>query len=193
MNNEITVVGAVNSEITYSHDVAGEEFYTFKVGVRRESGIVDTLPIIISKDMCNGISVGKCLAVKGKYKSYNLKTDTKSKLLLNVSANQVELIDTPANINDVFLEGVICKLPLIRETPKGRKIGELLLAVSREQNKTDYIPCIVWENNIKYINNLVAGDTIRVAGRVQSREYTKDGKTYTAYEVSVELIEEVFI
>jgi single-stranded DNA-binding protein len=65
-----------------------------------------------------------------------------------------------------------------------------LIAVNRAYNKSDYIPCIAWGRNARFVKNLAVGDRIAVSGRIQSREYQKklsetDVRTMTAYEVSV--------
>ena len=100
--------------------------------------------------------------------------------------------------NEVVLVGFICKKPIYRQTPFGREISDLLLAVNRAYNKSDYIPCIAWGRNARFCQNLEVGTQVKVVGRVQSRMYEKkheDGtvENRVAYEVSVgslEVIEE---
>lgn len=134
-------------------------------------------------------SVNDCILVKGQYRSYNLHGELKTKLVLFVFANSFEKLGYSDNYNEIYLEGNITRLPVFRQTPLGREICDVILGVPRAYSKTDYIPCVIWGKNAKYISKLEVGDCIRVAGRVQSREYTKDGETKTAYEVSVNLVE----
>jgi single-stranded DNA-binding protein len=94
------------------------------------------------------------------------------------------------NPNSILLSGYICKPPVYRTTPFNREIADVLIAVNRAYNKSDYIPCIAWGRNARFVKNLGVGDRIAVSGRIQSREYQKklsetDIKTMTAYEVSV--------
>ena len=78
------------------------------------------------------------------------------------------------------------------------EISDLLLAVNRAYNKSDYIPCIAWGRTARFCQNLEVGSQVKVVGRVQSRTYEKkyeDGtcQTRVAYEVSIgslEVIEE---
>ena len=75
-------------------------------------------------------------------------------------------------------------------TPFNREICDLLIAVNRQYNKSDYIPCIVWGRNARFAGNLPVGEHVSISGRVQSRNYNKKLSddtvvTRTAYEVSV--------
>ena len=76
----------------------------------------------------------------------------------------------------------------------GRKICDIMLAVNRLYNKSDYIPCIAWGKNARLIKNAPVGQKMCVAGRIQSRQYTKrldNGETElrTAYEFSIGAVE----
>ena len=89
-----------------------------------------------------------------------------------------------------MLSGYICKPPVYRTTPFNREIADLLIAVNRAYNKSDYIPAIAWGRNARFVKNLSVGDRLALSGRIQSREYQKkqdDGTflTMTAYEVSI--------
>ena len=66
------------------------------------------------------------------------------------------------NINQVYLNGFICKPPIYRKTPFGREISDILVAVNRAYNKSDYIPCIAWGRNARYIANLEVGANIHI-------------------------------
>ena len=109
-----------------------------------------------------------------------------------------EMVRKDIITNEVVLIGYICKKPIYRQTPFGREIADILLAVNRAYNKSDYIPCIAWGRNARFCQNLEVGAQVKLVGRVQSRTYEKkheDGtsETRVAYEVSVgslEVIEE---
>ena len=66
-----------------------------------------------------------------------------------------------------------CKPPIYRTTPFGREITDMLVAVNRSYNKSDYIPTIAWGATPGWRKNLPVGQKIRVEGRIQSREYEK--------------------
>jgi single-stranded DNA-binding protein len=96
--------------------------------------------------------------------------------------------------NSIFLNGFVCKKPIYRTTPFGREIADLLLAVNRAYNKSDYIPCIAWGRNARFASHFQVGDNIKIWGRIQSRKYQKkfpDGtvEDRVAYEVSISKIE----
>ena len=96
--------------------------------------------------------------------------------------------------NEVTLIGYICKKPIYRQTPFGREISDILLAVNRAYNKSDYIPAIAWGRNARFCQNIEVGTKVKITGRVQSRNYEKkfeDGttQTRTAYEVSISSLE----
>ena len=210
-NNYLTLVGKVTGEKTFSHEIYGEEFYIFKLSIARLSGNADIIPITVSERLINDdmLKEGNKLLVKGQFRSYNSYENEKNKLILTVFAKDIiELHDEEENsenseitkkdavTNEVVLIGYICKKPIYRQTPFGREIADLLLAVNRAYNKSDYIPSIAWGRNARFSQTLEVGTKVKVVGRVQSREYEKkfeDGRTETrvAYEVSIGSLEVV--
>ena len=190
-NNKVYVYGEIVSEATFSHEVYGEGFYEFFVKVMRLSGQADILPVTVSERiMTEDMHVGGFICALGQFRSYNKLEDGKSRLMLTVFIR--ELLDTqPAkNPNSIVLSGYICKPPVYRTTPFNREIADLLIAVNRSYNKSDYIPAIAWGRNARFVKNLAVGDKIALSGRIQSREYQKKQPdeslvTMTAYEVSV--------
>ena len=211
-NNYLTLVGKVTGEKEFSHEIYGERFYIFKLGIPRLSGNQDMIPITISERLIgeDTLTEGKKLLVKGQFRSYNSYENEKNRLILTVFAKDVieveekeeeeenEIVRKDTITNEVVLVGYICKKPIYRQTPFGREISDLLLAVNRAYNKSDYIPCIAWGRNARFCQNLEVGSQVKIVGRVQSRMYEKkyeDGtiQTRIAYEVSVgslEVIEE---
>ncbi|HQI17600.1 MAG TPA: single-stranded DNA-binding protein [Bacillota bacterium] len=196
-SNNVTVYGTVTSKPEFSHEMYGEGFYTVYLEVPRLSDISDTLPITISERLVQGlnIDVGSTLLVEGQLRSYNKYHEGNNKLILTVFARNLKSMDQDVkNPNQIYLDGYICKKPVYRTTPFGREITDMLLAVNRPYNKSDYIPCIAWGRNARYSENLKVGDRIRIWGRIQSRDYQKkisedEVITRTAYEVSISKME----
>ena len=191
-NNRVYIFGEIVSDATFSHEVYGEGFYEFYVRVMRLSGQADILPVTLSERLIQGgmLSKGKPLCAIGQFRSYNKIENGRSRLMLTVFVRELleELPDK--NPNSILLSGYICKPPIYRTTPFNREIADLLVAVNRAYNKSDYIPCIAWGRNARFVKNLTVGDKIAISGRIQSREYQKklsetEVKTMTAYEVSV--------
>ena len=209
-NNYLTLVGKVTGEKKFSHEIYGEKFYIFNLEIPRLSDNADIIPITVSERIATGdiLTEGKKLLVKGQFRSYNSYDEQKNRLILTVFARDVvelkeveeenEISKKDATINEVVLIGYICKKPIYRQTPFGREIADILLAVNRAYNKSDYIPCIAWGRNARYCQNIEVGTKVKMVGRVQSRMYEKkheDGtvENRVAYEVSVgslEIIEE---
>lgn len=196
-SNNVTVYGTVISKPEFSHEMYGEGFYTVYLEVTRLSDISDVLPITISERLIMGLNfdVGSALLVEGQLRSYNKYQEGNNKLILTVFARNLKLTEQEVkNPNQIYLDGFICKKPIYRTTPFGREITDMLLAVNRPYNKSDYIPCIAWGRNARYSENLKVGDRIKIWGRIQSRNYQKKLSedeiiTRTAYEVSISKME----
>ena len=198
-NNQVTIMGEIVSEFTFSHEVFGEGFYMVDVSVRRLSNSVDTIPVMISERLIdvNEDYTGEFLMVSGQFRSYNRHDKQKNRLVLSVFAREVSFIEEEldgAKTNSILLDGYICKLPIYRKTPLGREIADLLLAVNRPYGKSDYIPCICWGRNARFASAFEVGEHVQILGRIQSREYVKklsetETEKRTAYEVSVSKLE----
>ena len=189
--NKVVLTGTVMGQPTYSHTVFGENFHIVQLSVPRLSGNNDTLPIYLSEHLLSDlVSDGNTLTVVGQLRSYNKLVETHSKLLLTVFVQDILPCDDSINPNTMELDGYICKAPVYRTTPFNREICDILLAVNRPYNKSDYIPCIIWGRTARFASTLSVGQHIHIVGRVQSRQYQKkqeDGTvdTRTTYEVSV--------
>ncbi len=194
-NNMVTIVGKVVSELEFSHEVYGEGFYTFHLEIPRLSDTSDNLVVTISERLLNDVNFkeGATFEVEGQFRSYNNYDSDSNKLVLTVFARDIKPVEDIAKVknpNQIFLNGYICKNPIYRTTPFGREICDILLAVNRQYNKSDYIPCITWGRNARYAEGMKVGENIKVWGRIQSRTYQKkldDGQVINkvAYEVSV--------
>ena len=191
-NNKVFISGEIISEAEFSHEVYGEGFYEMSVLVKRLSGQGDVLPVTVSERLIadKDLKIGVTINAFGQFRSYNKLVDGKSKLMLTVFVR--ELLDGPVvkNPNSIVLSGYICKPPVYRTTPFNREIADVLIAVNRSYNKSDYIPCIAWGRNARFAKNLAVGEKIAISGRIQSREYQKrisddEVKILTAYEVSI--------
>lgn len=206
-NNHLVLVGKVTSDKRFSHEIYGEKFYIFDLAVPRLSGNADIIPITVSERLLsiNELKIDSKIIVEGQFRSYNSYENERNRLVLTVFAkdikfveNQEEEIEVSKDVvsNEVILNGYICKKPIYRQTPFGREISDLLLAVNRVYNKSDYIPCIAWGRNARFCENIPVGTEVKIVGRVQSRTYEKkydDGRVETkvAYEVSVSSLEVV--
>lgn len=193
-NNIITLIGKIVSERRFSHEVYGEGFYIFDLEVPRLSENSDIIPVTVSERiLTDEFTVGAKVKINGQFRSYNNYENEKNKLVLTVFVKDIMLVDSESddtNPNEIILNGFICKKPIYRTTPFGREISDILLAVNRAYNKSDYIPCIAWGRNARYCQSLEVGENIKIWGRIQSRQYEKkfeDGTSEVrrAYEVSV--------
>ncbi|MGL5650557.1 MAG: single-stranded DNA-binding protein [Paraclostridium sp.] len=194
--NIVNLRGELEEELTFSHEIFGEKFYSARIKIHRLSDTYDVLPITISERLLEEVNINEnnLVDLVGQLRSYNKNIDNKNKLVLTVFAREIKVVDGEAkDPNNIFLDGYICKDPIYRKTPLGREIADLLVAINRPYNKSDYIPSIVWGRNAKFAKNLKVGDRIQMWGRVQSRDYEKkleSGETEkrVAYEVSISKI-----
>ena len=194
-NNKVFIAGEVASEPKFSHEVYNEGFYEFNLKVTRLSDSYDIIPVTISERILdvNTIKVGDKICGNGQFRSYNKLEEGKSKLMLTVFLRELLPYVDSDNPNIIEIVGYVCKEPIFRTTPFKREISDVLLAVNRSYNKSDYLPCIAWGRNARFVKDFVIGDKVSVSGRIQSREYQKkvgDGViTKVAYEVSLNKIE----
>ncbi len=200
MANQITLRGTLASLPQFSHENHGRRFFRFLLEVPRLSGAVDTLPVIVEEGILNSVdlSEGEMLTIAGQVRSHNVRSDGRRHLLIFVFANAM-LCEDGEPVNDVVLEGPICREPTYRRTPLGREICDVMLAVPRAFKRADYLPCILWGRTALEASRCHTRDRIRICGRLQSRVYTKVTETgseeRTAYEISAltaEIAEEAF-
>ena len=192
-NNNVIIGGEIVEGIEFSHEIYDEKFYKFSILTKRLSEHEDVLPVIISERIIDleEIQVGKIVKIVGQFRSYNMQTETRNKLVLSVFVKEIEFAEEDVlTLNDANFVGYICKAPIYRKTPLGREIADVLIAVNRTYKKSDYIPCILWGRNAKFCVNIEVGTLVKVNGRIQSRAYEKkleNGEVIkkVAYEVSV--------
>lgn len=198
-NNKVSLCGTVFGNLTFSHMIYGEKFYLFKLKVPRLSDNYDLINVTISERFfpIAQPSDGDFVQIQGQFRSYNNFSGTGNRLILTVFVKEIEFPDSTditSNPNRIFLNGFICKPPVYRTTPFMREIADILLAVNRSYNKSDYIPCIAWGRNAKFAEALPVGTNLKIWGRIQSREYQKkigedEYETKTAFEISVSKLE----
>lgn len=197
-NNQAVIIGTITSDFVFNHEIYAEKFYTFTVTVPRLSGASDEVRVMVSERliMDGEFDIGVPVEVTGQFRSYNSYENGDNRLVLTVFAKDISHYeeDESKNPNTLYLNGFICKEPVYRTTPFGREITDLLLAVNRSYNKSDYIPIIAWGRNARFAKNLHVGDNVKIWGRIQSRTYQKrlsdeEVITKTAYEVSINRME----
>lgn len=195
-SNKVFLMGTVIADPEYSHELYGEGFYEFKLSVPRLSENRDIIPVTVSERIMSEVDLraGATVALNGQFRSYNKLDGERSKLMLTVFVRDfVPITGEEQNPNVTELSGYICKPPIYRTTPFNREICDILLAVNRAYNKSDYIPCIAWGRNARFVRSVDVGQKLNICGRIQSREYNKrleDDSVVvrTAYELSVSKI-----
>lgn len=199
-NNKVTLSGEIVSNFEFSHEIFGEGFYTAILASERLSGQKDIIPIMVSERIADVKAEweGRFVKVSGQFRSYNKHEGERKRLMLSVFVREFEEFEempfSDNYDNHISFDGYICKQPNCRETPLGREIADLLLAVNRPYGKSDCIPCITWGRNARFASGLEIGARLQIDGRIQSREYKKrisddEYETRTAYEVSVSRLE----
>lgn len=202
-NNQVTIMGKVATEFSFSHEVFGEGFYMVEVEVKRLSNSEDRIPLMISERLIDVTQdyTGEYIMVHGQFRSYNRHEEQKNRLVLSVFVREISFMEEEPDgtkTNSIWLDGYICKEPIYRKTPLGKEIADLLLAVNRPYGKSDYIPCICWGRNARYASGFEVGEHVQLLGRIQSREYVKrisdtETEKRVAYEVSVSKLEKTLI
>ena len=197
--NRVLMAGKLKSELEFSHSIYGEGFYNTYIEIPRLSEITDVLPVTISERLIQGtqLQLEDHVLIEGQLRSYNKTVNGNNKLILITFVRELRKLEPEEGIknpNQIYLDGFICKRPLYRTTPFGREITDMLLAVNRPYNKSDYIPCIAWGRNARFAEKLEVGQRLKIWGRIQSREYQKkfpSGEIINkvAYEVSISKME----
>ena len=189
IENQVRLRGSLLALPQYSHENHGKKFFRFTLEVERLSGALDLLPVVAEEGLLNGIDLsgGNMLTVTGQIRTHNIRENGVRHLLIFVFAVQI-MCEDGQFLNEVIVEGPLCKEPIYRRTPLGREICDVMLAVPRAFRRADYLPCILWGRTAYEISQCHTRDRIRFEGRLQSRIYTKateDGlQERTAYEIS---------
>ena len=187
--NMVTLRGTLLALPQLSHSNHGKQFYRFTLEVPRLSGAVDLLPVVVERSILMDLdpTAGDMLTVCGQIRSHNQRSADGRHLLIFVFASSV-VAECGEPLNDVYLEGPLCREPTFRRTPLGREICDAMLAIPRAFHRADYLPCIIWGRTAQDIAQCHTRDVIAIRGRLQSRIYTKltpDGaQDRTTYEIS---------
>lgn len=193
-NNKVMLAGKIVAPLKFQMEHKGEAFYRTILQVNRQSGQCDLIPLRLSERLLDDTKnyEGQLVCVTGQFRSYNNHEQIKTRLLLHAFVKELNLLNSveeAGSMNEILLHGFLCKPPVYRKTPLGREITDVLLAVNREYGRTDYIPCIVWGRNARFVSRLKVGNQVQVTGRIQSRVYEKIKGNETvkkrAYEVSI--------
>lgn len=194
-NNQVSITGKIAACFTLSHQAFGENFYITELLVHRLSDLEDRIPVMVSEKLLDVSHDyrGRYIEVQGQFRSYNKHKDDRTHLVLVVFVKKLRFVEENEEIpsvNQIFLDGYICRPPVYRKTPLGREIADVLLGVNRLYEKSDYIPCICWGRNARSMSVYSVGSHVLLTGRIQSREYTKrigedKCEKRVAYEVSV--------
>ncbi len=198
-NNKGKIKGILLEKAEAQYKIEDESFYEGKLVIERLSDASDILPFTISEKLVKAYNLslegGDKVCFVGELRSYNKMIDGKSRLILSFFVKEVLESENDEYLNELSLVGYICKEPVFRTTPFNRQICDVLLAVNRASfNKSDYIPCILWGRNAKFVQNQKIGTKVSLSGRIQSRPYKKELKEgifeeRVAYEVSCQKIE----
>lgn len=189
-NNAIFLRGRLAAPPAFSHSNHGVEYLVFPLLVRRLSGAEDRLNVVAAREQLSGfgLEAGSPLAVRGEVRTFNNRSGVGSRLVVSVFARELSR-EEGEDENHLELSGTLCKPPVLRTTPLGRTICDMILAINRRYGRADYLPCIAWGSLAYRCGSMAVGDRLSLEGRLQSRIYTKeiDGRLQerTAFEVSV--------
>lgn len=187
--NTITLRGTLLALPKLSHSNHGKQFYRFTLEVPRLSGAVDLLPVVAEERLVMELdpTAGDMLTVVGQVRSHNQRSEDGRHLLIFVFASSI-IVEYGEPLNEVYLQGPLCREPTFRRTPLGREICDAMLAVPRAFHRADYLPCIVWGRTAQDISSCHTRDVVAIHGRLQSRIYTKitpeGAQDRTTYEIS---------
>ena len=189
--NIVELCGTAAAAPTVSHKGREETFYIFPLMICRLSGTADTINIIVRESLFDRdiLTAGARLRVAGEVRSFNNKSGVGSKLMITVFAREVQRAAAEdEDKNAVELTGTLCRKPILRTTPLGREICDLMVAVNRKYGRSDYLPCITWGRVAQKASEWTVGTRIELVGRLQSRNYIKNiagiSDERTAFEIS---------
>ena len=202
IKNRVEIEGYIDSEVVLDHVSHNEGIYSFTLKVPRlRKEVYDYIPVDLPEKLLNDYNFrkGDAVSIIGQFRSYNTKSETNEnhmRLILYIFVEEIYKVDEIERLNVIRLHGHLCKNPNYRKTTTGRDICDMLLAVNRNYNRCDYLPCITWGRDAKYSSKFKMGSNLYITGRIQSRKYKKykeDG-TYNeneVYEVSVSDVQEL--
>jgi hypothetical protein len=192
--NEVQLYGTlmdIQPDVFFKDD---KKFKRIYIEVKRTSGAVDLLPVIVREGLSDAFPIGGHVYIEGRYISSNKHENGKSHLILEIKAETIWCGDGDGSAegkNKIIMEGYLCKPPVYRRTPRGKEVCDLMIACNEyDLRRTDYIPCVAWWKEAREAANFKVGDYVSIIGRIQSRIYQKklsgdEVELRTAYEVSI--------
>lgn len=195
-NNKVWIKGKISNEFEFfeiGND--GVAYFRNEIVINRISGKTDKISILIPKDLIEIkdyiISKGVTVEICGEFNSKNwVGKDKKSHLDLFITVTAIRKLfeKEKININNIYLDGYICKPVKCRDTPLGKKIADINVAINYDYKESSYIPCIAWDNDARFVSDLNVGDRIKIFGRIQSRKYFKKYEGFELLENPIEKI-----
>lgn len=190
--NSAKLTGILVDGLAYSHSTDNKVYFKGILAVLRTSGKIDTVPVVVPDRVVAGLPdlQGKLITITGQISTCNVHEGEKHRLLVELFAYHIDVLENGEHANSVSLCGVVCKYPVFRVTPMGREICDVMLAVNRPGGRSSYIPCILWGADARKVRELSPGAMLSVHGRFQSRIYEKKHdngvvENKVAYEISV--------
>lgn len=186
-HNELILKGIVKS---IPKCIDNDSTFEFDLGILRLSGFEDVIKV--RTNSVDLITVGNIVAVYGRIITENYYDTEANKRRTHIRALAVEITDgteiEDKYHNHVSFSGMIANAPALRATPSGINIIDIIVS-SVYNSRMNYIPCILWRKQAKYLSHCNKGDKISIEGRFQSREYQKqigdnEYEIRTAYEIS---------
>ena len=73
-NNQVTVMGEIVSEFSYSHEIYGEGFYMVDIKCKRLSDSCDIIPVMVSERLLDVSAnyIGMLICIHGQFRSGSL-------------------------------------------------------------------------------------------------------------------------
>ena len=181
MVNNIHIVGTL-TQFNHLH----ANVYSGILEISRSSEAIDQ---VYFTTINPGMTVQSKYDIKGEIHTLNLSQEEADKkrhkkitFVKALSVSEVEL--SSKDINEVLLGGYLAKRELVRKTPLGRTIQDIIIAVPGEKKKSYYVNSIIWGTDTEILKKCDIGQKLLVTGRLQSRNYEKNGMIHTVNELS---------
>lgn len=184
-NNQAILKGVFSDVLEFYSNYKGKPHYRTFLNIERNSGTMDSIPVVLTEKELENEYAGKTAELKGR--CHGFVKDGHSAFFIR--PKEIIFLDEVENENSVELTGFVCIEPVYKTTPSGRVITDTALAITRANGVSDYVFCLFWGNNAIAANKLKVGEEISVSGRIQSRDYMKEREKRTVYELSVKNFE----
>lgn len=177
------------------------DLYRLHVNVVRQSGIEDRIIVIFRENSVDVENLEGCAPMLKLHIGANIVVTGKLQAMRNMAAMQNDIfiyadyirVGYAAPQNDLYFVGALENDPRVRRTPRGKDLTDVIVLLRSEfgENFRCKVPVLFWNHQVADAAGLKAGDVIAVAGRLQSRIYTKKhessaDETHEINEVSVQ-------